>query len=592
MFEKVLVANRGEIAVRIIRACHDVGIAVVAVHSEADSNALHVRLADESMALPGSTAAESYLNVSALCTAVEKSGADAVHPGYGFLSESTVLAIALESAGVAFIGPSVQAIDVMGSKVSARRAAASAGVPVVPGLTAGIDTVEEVLSFAAEHDYPIAIKASHGGGGRGLKIVRDGPEIAPALQSARREAAAYFGDAELYLERYLEHPKHIEMQILAEADGNVLWLGERECSVQRRHQKLIEESPAIGLSPELRRRMGEASVSIARSIGYVNAGTIEFLVQDDEFYFLEMNTRLQVEHPVTELVTGIDLVVAQLKIAAGEPLGLTQEDIVSRGHAIEIRVNAEDPAGGRFMPKPGQINRLVLPAGYGVRVDAGYDVGDTVSEFYDGLVAKIICWGRDRPDAIARTRRALAEFAVNGISTTVPAQQFILEHPDFVADRHDTRWLEERVTWPELPSADVPEVVRDHESSAEREAADRSVVQVAGRRYRIPASMPGGVSERTAVPVAARSGLQDSTRRQRGAVRAEGDGVVTAPMQGTVVSVTVSVGQSIDNGDVVCVLEAMKMENPIRAARSGTVLGIEVRAGSTVAAGDVLLTVA
>ncbi|CAM3589342.1 acetyl/propionyl/methylcrotonyl-CoA carboxylase subunit alpha [Smaragdicoccus niigatensis] len=562
MFDKVLIANRGEIAVRVIRACRKLGVTSVAVHSDADADALHVRLADEAYRLPGNTAAETYLNVDAIMSAVRRSGPQAVHPGYGFLSESTLLADALTAEGRTFIGPSAAVIDSMGSKITARKLATAAGVPSVPGVADAVVGADEVLEFASEHGFPIAIKASFGGGGRGIRVVRYATEVADALEAAQREALSYFGRGDVFLERYLDRPRHVEIQILADAHGNAVWVGDRDCSVQRRHQKLIEEAPASVLDADLRARMGEAAVALAREVGYVNAGTVEFLVEDDEFYFLEMNTRLQVEHPVTEMVTGIDLVVEQLRIAAGEALNLRQSDIVTTGHAIEIRINAEDPAGGRFIPTPGTLKEIRWPSGAGVRVDHGYESGDTVSEYYDGLVAKLIVHGRDRADAIERTKAALDEFSVTGIKTTVPAQRMILDHEDFVADRHYTRWLEDTVTLPE----------------AFRIPAQRSVVTVAGRQHWIPRHgvadhrPPGAMTERQARVADAQSG----------------DGTVRSPMQGTVVKVLATVGQTVQATDVICVVEAMKMENVVRADVDGTVRAITASVGATVAPGETL----
>jgi acetyl-CoA/propionyl-CoA carboxylase, biotin carboxylase, biotin carboxyl carrier protein len=607
MFERVLVANRGEIAVRVIRACRDLGIVSIAVFSEADASALHVRLADEAYPLPGRTGAESYLNIGALMDAVARSGADAVHPGYGFLSESTELAQALAGQGAAFVGPGLQALVTMGSKLSARRAAAAAGVRPVPGRTNPVEDAAEVLDFAAEWGYPIAIKASHGGGGRGIRVVARAEDVPAALESARREAAAYFGRAEVYLERYLSRPKHVEMQIFGDTHGNVVWLGERECSVQRRHQKLIEESPAYLLSPQVRDRMGDAAAAVARQVGYFNAGTVEFLLADDEFYFLEMNTRLQVEHPVTEMVTGIDLVAEQLRVAAGNPLSFTQAEMSPRGHAIEVRVNAEDPAGGRFLPAPGRITGLHEPGGFGVRVDAGYAPGDTVSGYYDGLIAKVICWGSDRPAALARTRRALRELAVTGVPTTVPAQQLILDHPDFVAGRHHTRWLEETVSFADLPAATVrTDGAVDGDGEVQDDAADedpaldgRSYVSVAGRRYWIPflGSRPdvaaGRGVTRPATPEPPETHLHPPAA-DLGPHLGDGrviDGRVIAPMQGTILKVVAAAGQHVGASDVICVLEAMKMETPVSAGLAGRVGRLDVQVGQTVRAGQLLALV-
>ena len=586
LFSKVLIANRGEIAVRVIRTCRELGIGTVAVYSDLDRGALHVRLADEAYALGGRTAAESYLDTEAILRVVERCGADAVHPGYGFFSESTEFSRAVAAAGAAFVGPPPEAIEIMGDKVSSRVAAARAGVQPVPGTTRFLEDADEVVAFGEAHGWPVAIKAAFGGGGRGMRVVGSAGEAAQALESARNEARKGFGRDECYVERYLTWPRHIEMQVFADTHGNTIWLGERDCSAQRRHQKLLEESPAAHFPDEVRLAMGAASVQVAEACGYVNAGTVEFLFQDGEFFFLEMNTRLQVEHPVTELVTGLDLVEWQLRVAAGEPLPLSQDEVSARrrGHAIEVRINAEDPAGGRFVPSPGPLTRFRRPDGPWVRVDAGYDEGDEVSQFYDNLVAKLVCWGEDRPSAIRRTLRALAETEVQGVKTTIPAAVAILESADFQAGKHSTRWVEDRldlsglVTGPPAPVAevgghDVPKVERDVD------------VEVDGRRYKVRLwvpEQPGGPAP----------GARPRPKRPAGAsAAAAGSGTVTVPMQGTIVRVDVAVGDVVAAGQTLCVLEAMKMENTVAADIAGKVTEVRVAAGAAVGAGDVLVVI-
>jgi acetyl-CoA/propionyl-CoA carboxylase biotin carboxyl carrier protein len=583
---KVLIANRGEIAVRVIRACKDMGIATVAVYSDIDRKALHVRLADEAHSLGGQTAAESYLNTEQILEVIQRSGADAVHPGYGFFSENTDFARAITERGVTFIGPPPEAIEVMGDKVSSRLAAQAAGVASVPGTTEFLTSADEVIAFGDQFGWPVAIKAAYGGGGRGMRVVASAEDAPTALESAQSEALKGFGRAECYLERYLTWPRHIEMQVLGDTHGNVVWVGERDCSAQRRHQKLIEESPAPAFPAETRKAMGEAAVKVAKACGYYNAGTVEFLYQDGEFWFLEMNTRLQVEHPVTELVSGLDLVREQIRVASGERLAFDQEDIDLRGHAIEVRINAEDPSGGRFLPSPGRIARLVPPQGFGVRWDGGYESGDEVSQYYDNLIGKLIVWAHDRPSAIDRMIRALDELQVEGIPTTVPADLAILRHDDFRNATHSTKWVEAHLdltglsTPPPAPSRDdgVPEVQRDVE------------VEVNGKRFNVRVwvpDVPAGVGASGAGPVIPRP------RRAAGSAGggAAGSGKVMVPMQGTIVKVLVGVGEAVEVGQAVCVLEAMKMENNIAADRSGTVTEIKVQPGQSVGPGDIVVVV-
>jgi acetyl-CoA/propionyl-CoA carboxylase, biotin carboxylase, biotin carboxyl carrier protein len=593
VFEKVLIANRGEIAVRVMRTCRELGIATVAVYSDLDRDALHVRLADEAYSLGGQTAAESYLNVDAILGAIERSGADAVHPGYGFFSENAAFARSIAGAGATFIGPPPEAIEVMGDKIASRLAAEAAGVSGVPGRSEPLRDVSEILTFGQEHGWPVAVKAAFGGGGRGMKIVAGPGEAAEAMESAQREALAYFGRSEVYPERYLRWPRHIEMQVFADRHGNALWLGERDCSCQRRHQKLIEESPAPDFGDDTRQAMGDASIRICKACGYEGAGTVEFLYEDGSFFFLEMNTRLQVEHPVTELVTGLDLVAMQIRVAAGEPIDCTQAEIEARrrGHAIECRINAEDPAGGKFLPSPGRISAFRPPGGFAVRTDSGYDSGDTVSQYYDNLVAKIVVWGEDRETARRRMQRALSETVVEGIATTIPAHQAILAHPDFVAATHSTRWVSERL---DLSSVAAP--VTGPPEAADGKGTERRVLrevdaEVDGRRYRVKLwvpdtadGSPGGTA--SATPRASGRG------RPSGGPVTGGDGNVTVPMQGTIVKVLVSEGDAVESGQTICVLEAMKMENPINTDRAGHVKELRVKPGDALGAGDVVAVIA
>jgi acetyl-CoA/propionyl-CoA carboxylase biotin carboxyl carrier protein len=587
VFSKVLIANRGEIAVRVIRACRELGISTVAVYSELDREALHVRLADEAYALGGQTAAESYLNTDAILDAIDRSGAEAVHPGYGFFSENADFARAITERGVAFIGPNPPAIEVMGDKISARLAAERADVHGVPGTTEFITSPDQVRAFGAEHGYPIAIKAAFGGGGRGMKVVPDEASIEDAIESAQREAKNYFGRDEIYMERYLTKPRHVEVQVLCDTHGNAVYLGTRDCSAQRRHQKLIEEAPAAGIDPSILKAMGEAAVKVAKACDYVNAGTVEFLYEDGEFYYLEMNTRLQVEHPATELITGQDLVELQLRVASGEVLPFTQDEITITGHSIEIRINAEDPAEGKFLPSPGKITGLHVPGGYSTRWDGGYEAGDEISQYYDNLVGKLIVWGKDRPTAIGRAIRALEEMKVEGVATTIPADLAILRHPDFAALEHSTKWVEDVLDLTGVTGAAAPAPVEGEEAPKVRRDTG---VEVNGNRFSVAMWVP----ESAGIAVAAGAGGAAPKPKRAGGSGGGGgpaSGEVAVPMQGTIIKVLVAVGDEVEAGQPVCVLEAMKMENNITAGKAGTVAEVKVAPGDTVGSGDIVVVI-
>ena len=586
MLKKILIANRGEIAVRVIRAAREMGIATVAVYSELDRNALHVRLADEAYALGGQTAAESYLNTEAILKAIKDSGADGVHPGYGFFSENPDFARAITAMGVAFIGPPPEAIDEMGDKVSSRKAALRGGAPIVPGTTEFCTSAQEIIDFGREFGWPVAIKAAFGGGGRGMKVVQAEAEVQEAMDSAQREAKNFFGRDEIYVERYLTWPRHIEVQLVGDKQGNVVWVSTRDCSAQRRHQKLVEEAPAPGLPDGVEEAMGAAAVKAAKAVGYYNAGTVEFIYQDGDFFFLEMNTRLQVEHPVTEVITGIDLVEWQIRVASGESLPMTQEEVraAQRGAAIEIRINAENPAGGKFLPSPGPITKLVAPDGFGVRFDGGYESGDEISQYYDNLVGKVIVWGKDRPTAIARTIRALKEMVVEGIATTIPADIAILEHPDFAAVTHSTKWVEEVL---DLSGVDASPVAPAADGDAPL-VQRQTTVEVNGRRFDVKLWVPESAGVAAAGPAKKKTARAASGS---GGSAGGGSGQIAVPMQGTIVKVLVEVGQAVEAGQSVVVLEAMKMENQIEADKSGTIKAINVKPGDTVGAGDVVVVI-
>ncbi len=584
VLKKILIANRGEIAVRVIRAAREMGIQTVAVYSELDRNALHVRLADEAYALGGQTAAESYLNTEAILSAITESGADAVHPGYGFFSENADFARAITAMGVAWIGPPPEAIDEMGDKVSSRIAAQSGGAPIVPGTTEFAQGPDEIRAFGNEFGWPVCIKAAYGGGGRGMKVVESADEVDDAMASAQREAKAFFGRDEVYVERYLTWPRHVEVQLVGDTQGNVVWVSTRDCSAQRRHQKLIEEAPAPGLPDGVEEAMGEAAVKAAKAVGYHNAGTVEFIYQEGEFFFLEMNTRLQVEHPVTEEITGIDLVEWQIRVASGEALPMTQEEVIARreGAAIEVRINAEDPAGGKFLPSPGPIESLKTPSGFGVRFDTGYESGDEISQYYDNLVGKLIVWGKDRLTAIARTITALEEMEVKGVATTIPADLAILRHSDFADVTHSTKWVEQTLDLSDVSSAPSAAPAEDAEPLVER----KTTVEVNGKRFDVKMWVPETVGV-----AAAPSAKKPRRAAGGGAGGGGGNGTITVPMQGTIVKIEVEVGQEVEAGQSLLVLEAMKMENQINSDVSGTVAEIKVSAGDTVGGGDTVMVI-
>lgn len=582
---KVLVANRGEIAVRVIRAAADAGLRSVAVYAEPDADAPFVRLADEAFALGGQTSAESYLVIDKIIDAARKSGADSIHPGYGFLSENADFAQAVIDAGLIWIGPSPQSIRDLGDKVTARHIAARAKAPSVPGTSEPVKDADEILAFVDEHGLPIAIKAAFGGGGRGMKVARTREEIPELFDSATREAVSAFGRGECFVERYLDKPRHVEAQVIADQHGNVVVAGTRDCSLQRRFQKLVEEAPAPFLTEEQRAEIHSSAKAICREAGYYGAGTVEYLVgQDGLVSFLEVNTRLQVEHPVTEETSGIDLVLQQFRIANGEELSIT-EDPTPRGHSFEFRINGED-AGRGFLPAPGPVTTFVAPSGPGVRVDSGVESGSVIGGQFDSMLAKLIVTGATREEALARSRRALAEFKVEGLATVIPFHAAVVSDPAFIGDGEKfdvhTRWIE--TEWDnQVPPFTAGEPL-DEDEALPRQAV---VVEVGGRRVEVSLpgqfSIGGGASSDGAV----RRKPKPRKRGGAGAGAASGD-AVTAPMQGTVVKVAVEEGQEVAEGDLIAVLEAMKMENPVNAHKAGVVTGLAVSPGSAITQGTVL----
>ena len=579
MFKKLLVANRGEIAVRVMRVCKDLDITTVAVYSDLDADAVHTRTADEAFNVGPGPATESYLKIPAILEAAKRAGAEAVHPGYGFLAENAAFAQAVIDAGLVWVGPSPEVIDGMGDKTAARRAATDAGVATVPGTPDPVTSVEEVTAFVAEHGLPLAIKASAGGGGKGFRVVMAEAEIEDALAGAAREAQAYFSSDDVYLERYLERPRHIEVQVLGDASGAILSFPERDCSLQRRHQKLVEESPSPALEPAVREAIMEAAAKVSKQVGYRNAGTCEFLLDSDgrTFYFLEMNTRLQVEHPVTELVTGVDLVKAQLLVAANESLEFGQDDIELRGHAIECRVNAENPAK-KFMPAPGRIGNYREPAGPGVRVDSGTTGDSEIPQAYDPLIAKLITYGANRDEARRRMLRALSEYEIEGIKTTIPFHSLMLADERFVTGDYHTGTVEREMDLSVLTDVTVPKP-----KTGEPEVLERRVdVEVGGKRFavKLREQLDTTVRPRKPKPPAAATGVGGGAGE-----------VLSAPMQGTIVKVLVTKGQQVTAGETICVLEAMKMENSILAHAPGTVEELNVEAGQSVETGATIAVI-
>ena len=568
---KVLIANRGEIAVRVIRTCREMGIPTVAVYSDADRDALHVEMADRAERIGPSSPAESYLNVQAILAAAAKTKATLVHPGYGFLAENGGFARACADAGLTFIGPPPEAMERMGDKAAARRTAEQVGVPVVPGVSEPIDA-GEAAAAAETIGFPLAVKAAHGGGGRGMHVVDSAEKLEEAVTRSAREAQTYFGRPEVYLERYIAKAHHVEAQILADTRGNFSFLGERDCSLQRRYQKLVEESPSPIVDADLRSRIGEAALAVSKAAGYVNAGTVEFLVEDDgSFYFLEVNARLQVEHPVTEMVTGLDLVKLQIEVALGEKVDLAPD---LRGHAIECRINAEDPAKS-FLPKPGLVTGLRLPGGPFVRVDAGITAGREIPREYDSLFAKLIVWGEDREAARRRTLRALDEFTVEGVASTIPFHRWVLEEQAFRDGEHHTRWVEQAL---EEGRFSPPEAASETTPGAARPAVP-VVIEVDGRR--VEARVWG--DDLPTPPPPPEKGAHAAHHGVAGAI--------TAPMQGTILRVLVEEGQEVSAGDVVCILEAMKMENHIASTLDGKVASLAMKPGDVVEAGQPLVTI-
>jgi acetyl-CoA/propionyl-CoA carboxylase, biotin carboxylase, biotin carboxyl carrier protein len=593
MFTKVLIANRGEIAIRIIRACEELGIATVAVYSELDRDAPHVRRADEAFLLGPGPANESYLKIDKLIEATERSGAEAVHPGYGFLAENAAFAAALEEHGITFIGPPASAIEAMGSKTRARELMKEAGVPIVPGTIEPVATIEDARKVIADRiGYPVAVKAAGGGGGKGFRVAESEDKLQEAFEGSSREGEKFFGDPTVYLERYLPDPRHVEVQVLADKHGNVIHLGERDCSIQRRHQKLIEEAPAPAVDEQLRAKIGKIATEAAAAVSYTGAGTIEGLLQEGEYFFLEMNTRVQVEHPVTELVTGIDIVKEGIRVAAGEPLSITQDELELRGHAIECRINAED-ASKNFAPAPGRIGSYLEPAGPGVRVDSGVEAGSEISPMYDPMVAKLIVWDADREQATARMLRALREYQIEGLKTLIPFHEAILQTEQWQRAETCRDLIGDRA-WLKALAFPKPSEAPASEDAEEGELLEQSyTVEVSGKRFDVkvigPPAAGGAIAVNGAAPAAARKPPRRAGSSAGGA-GGLGD-TLASPIQGTVLKIAVEAGSPVEEGALIAVIEAMKMENEITAHKAGTVSELPISVGGSVATGDTIAVI-
>jgi acetyl-CoA/propionyl-CoA carboxylase biotin carboxyl carrier protein len=591
VFSKVLVANRGEIAIRVMRTLKEMGIASVAVYSEADREALHVRRADEAYLLGPGPAAESYLKIEKIIEVAKEAGAEAIHPGYGFLAENPALAQACDEAGITWIGPPAKAIVAMGSKTGAREIMKEAGIPIIPGTTEPVASVDDARKIIEDSiGYPVAIKAVGGGGGKGFRVALSEDELEAAFEGAAREGEKFFGDPTVYIERYLPDPRHVEIQVLADSHGNVIHLGERDCSVQRRHQKLIEESPAPAVSPELRAKIGQIAVDAAKAVAYRSAGTFEGLLQDDEWYFMEMNTRVQVEHCVTEMVTGVDIVREQILVAAGEPLSIAQDDVHFDGHAIELRINAED-ASKNFAPAPGTITSYREPAGPGVRIDSGVEAGAEITPLYDPMIAKLIVWDTDREHATRRGLRALDELEVGGVRTLIPFHKALLATDQWANAETCRDLIEDRAWLKSLAEAKPAANPRDEDAAEKVER--KYAVEVSGKLFEVKvigeAFSGGGAS--AANGTAASKKAPKRRERSGGGAGASADGKLVSPLQGTVLKVNVEKGAQVEAGALICVIEAMKMENEITSPGAGTVEELGVTEGASISTGDTIAVI-